>query len=133
MAGYGEINYKDGKQFSKDYQPKNRRKSTKFLTELLTKNLKVKKEIEIEGTDVVTGAKVRIKVPMPTKDVIVQALIRKAAKGDVIAIKEIFDRTEGRVAQGIELANNEGGNLFETMTDEQIEAKIKQLEKAIAK
>lgn len=97
----------DGVPFSKENQPKNRRKSTKFLTDLLTKNLKTKKDIEIEGIDIETGRKTKIKVPMPTRDVIVQALLRQAAKGNMIAIKEVFDRVEGKAPQPI--TGEEGG------------------------
>lgn len=107
MGGFKNIRPDEGIKFSKENQPVNRRKSTKFLTDLLTKNLKVKKDIEIEGIDTVTGLKVRIKVAMPTKDVIVQALLRQAAKGNMIAIKEVFDRTEGKAPQP--LTGEDGG------------------------
>lgn len=111
-GGNKNINHSDGKAFSKENQPANRgRKSTKFLTDLLTKNLKVKKEITIEGIDTVTGKPVKVKIPMPTKEVIVQALIRQAAKGNLIAIREIFDRTEGKVAQALEHTGKDGKDL----------------------
>lgn len=107
-GGNKNITGADGKLYSNEYQPKNRRKSTKFLTELLTKNLKVKKEITIDGIDTTTGLPTKIKIPMPTKDVIVQALLRQAAKGNMIAIKEVFDRTEGKSIQGLELTGKDG-------------------------
>jgi hypothetical protein len=50
-------------------------------------------------------------------------LIAKAAKGDVPAIKEIFDRTEGKAKQSISLGNHEGES-FKTeqkLTKEQID------------
>lgn len=107
-GGKNNISGTDGNNFSSTNQPKNRRKSTKFLTDLLTRNLKKKREIEIEGIDILTGQKVKVKVPMPTKDVIVQALLRQAAKGNIIAIKEIWDRLEGRSVQSIELSGKDG-------------------------
>lgn len=111
-GGHKNIKHSDGKDFSKENQPANRgRKSTKFLTDLLTKNLKVKKEITIDGIDVVTGKPVKVKIAMPTKEIIVQALVRQAAKGNMIAIKEIFDRTEGRVAQALEHSGKDGKDL----------------------
>jgi len=44
---------------------------------------------------------------MPTREVIVQALLRQAAKGNMIAIKEVFDRIEGKAPQP--LVGGEGG------------------------
>lgn len=97
----------EGKKFSSTYQPTNRRKSVKFLTELLTKELKGKKRtIEIEGIDVTTGKKTRIRVDMPTKQNIVQALLRQAARGNMVAIKEVFDRMEGKPEQPIDFLGN---------------------------
>ena len=40
---------------------------------------------------------------MSTRDVIIQALLRQAAKGNMIAIREIFDRLEGKTLQLIDL------------------------------
>jgi len=110
-GGKSNISGSDGVQFSANNQPKNRRKSTKFLTELLTRNLKKKRDITIEGIDIVTGEKTKIKVQMPTKQVIVQALLRQAAGGNTIAIKEVFDRTEGKVIQGIKAELNANVNI----------------------
>jgi hypothetical protein len=102
-GGKGNIKGYEGNTFSKDNQPTNRRKSTKFLTDLLTKELDGKKEILIEGIDPDTGQPRKIKVPMPTKETIVQALLRKAGKGDMLAIKEVFDRIEGKAPQALDL------------------------------
>lgn len=95
-GGKGNITPADGRQFSKDYQPKNRRTSTKILSDLLLKNLESKKEVVMTGVDVETGEKRRFKVVSPTKDMIILALLQKAAKGDVSALREIFDRVEGK-------------------------------------
>lgn len=47
----------------------------------------------------------------PTKrlNMIAERLAEKAAEGDTQAIKEIFDRTEGKAAQAIELSGQGGG------------------------
>jgi len=97
---------KDGKPFTKDNQPVNRgRKSTKFLTDLLTKELKVKKDVTIKGIDTETGKEVTIRVPMPNREVLIQALLRQAAKGNINAIREVFDRVEGKPNQAIDLTS----------------------------
>ena len=85
-----------GKKFSSDYQPKNRKQSTKFLTDLIIKNLSKKKEIVLTGIDCETGEKRKFKVANPTKDILVMALLRKAAAGDIQAIREVLDRVEGK-------------------------------------
>ena len=107
-GGKGQITGAEGNTFSSTNQPKNRRKSTKFLTQLLIKGLNGKKEIVISGFDVETGKPATIRVPMPTRENIIQALLRKAAKGDVTAVKEIFDRVEGRTKQPVELTGKDG-------------------------
>jgi hypothetical protein len=130
-GGNKNITAADGKPFSATNQPKNRRKSTKFLTDLLTKELKGKTEIIIAGFDPETGKPAKIKVPMPTRQNIVQALLRQASKGNIHAIREVFDRVEGKVSQSMELTGAGGKDLFENMTDEELKAKMAQLEKAI--
>ncbi len=104
-GGKNNIRFEDGKPFSSTNQPTNRRKSTKLLTDLLTKELKHKKEIELEGIDTTTGQKTRIKIPMPTKEVLIQALLRQAAKGNIKAIREVFDRVEGKAQQAIDVTS----------------------------
>jgi hypothetical protein len=55
-GGTGNIRPSDNPHpFTSENQPKNRRKSTKFLTDLLIKEFKNKEEIEVEGINVVTG------------------------------------------------------------------------------
>lgn len=95
-GGKSNIGPGDGKVFTPSYQPKNRRKSVKFLSELLVKDLNRKKEVLITGIDVVTGKEATIKVIKPSKECIVIALLKEAAKGNVTAIREIFDRIEGK-------------------------------------
>lgn len=95
-GGKGNIKPADGRQFSSEYQPKNRRTSTKLLTDQLIKNLESKKEVIVWGTDLETGEKRRFKMVSPTKDMLILALLQKAAKGDVSALREVFDRVEGK-------------------------------------
>lgn len=103
-GGKNNITGQDGIKFSSDHQPKNRRKSTKLLTDLLTKELKGKEEIIIEGINPETGLLAKVIISSPTKNQIVRALLKKAAKGNVYAIKEIFDRIEGKTKQEIGLS-----------------------------
>lgn len=94
----------EGKRFSSDYQPKNRRQSTKILTDLLTKRLNKKTEIIIEGIDVETGEKRKFRLENPNKETIIMVLLREAAKGEGWAVKEIFNRLEGLPALTGEIA-----------------------------
>jgi hypothetical protein len=89
-------NLENGKKFSATYQPKNRRQSTKFLTDLLTKKLNKKNEIIVEGIDVETGEKRKFRLSNPNKEVLIMVLLREAAKGNVHAINTVFDRIEGK-------------------------------------
>mgnify|MGYP001019269142 CR=1 FL=1 len=95
-GGRNNIKPQDGKQFSSTYQPKQYRTSAKFLTELIIKNLDKKKEIILTGIDIETGEKRKFRVENPTKDILVMALLRKAANGDIQAIREVLDRVEGK-------------------------------------
>lgn len=95
-GGNKNIKPSDGKQFSKDYQPKRYRQSTKFLTEAIIKGLGKKRDVIIEGICVETGVKRKIRITNPTQDIIINALLRKAASGDISAVREILDRTEGK-------------------------------------
>jgi hypothetical protein len=95
----GNINPHGGKKFSKEYQPERRRVSTKFMTDLLVKELKGERNIEIKGIDPETGLEKTVRVPMPTKQTIIQALLRAAASGNTKAIEIVLDRTEGKVPQ----------------------------------
>lgn len=93
----GDPNIKNkGKKFSSEYQPQNRRTSTKFLTDILIKNLEGNKEVIMEGFDCITNEKRKFRVAFPTQEIIMMALARKAAAGDIVAIREILDRVEGK-------------------------------------
>lgn len=104
-------NLKPFKEGEDKRRANNGRKPTKFLTQLLIKELKGKKEIEIEGYEINTGAKTKIKVPLPTKQTIIQALLRQAAKGNVNAIKEVLDRVEGKTLQPVGLQDKDGNDI----------------------
>jgi hypothetical protein len=105
----------------------NGRKPVKFLTALLTKELAGKKEIQIEGFDIETGKKTKIRIPVPTKETIVQALLRQGAKGNMIAIKEIFYRMEGNMPMPI--TGEDGERLFDSpiLSDNQFELLLNKL------
>lgn len=112
MAGDGTGGYKNigahmGNTFSAINQPKTKggRPKTKLLTDLLTKELKVKKDITIKGIDTETGKETTIRVPMPNREVLIQALLRQAAKGNINAIREVFDRVEGKPNQAVDLTS----------------------------
>lgn len=102
--GRGKMDlHKYGKKFSSEYQPENYRKPDpfKFLTNMLVGELNSEREITVEGIDPKTGKLTQVRVAQPTKEVIVNTLLRLGAKGSVKAIEMIFDRVEGKVTQGI--------------------------------
>lgn len=116
-GGYNNINGSDGKLYSKDYQPVNRRKSTKFLTELLTKQLKSKKEqdIIIEGIDIVTNRPAKVRVSVVTKEAVIQAWLKQCSKGNMLAIRELLDRVEGKIPQP--LVGKDGSSIDLSVTN----------------
>jgi hypothetical protein len=111
-GGTGNIRPSDNPHpFTSENQPKNRRKSTKFLTDLLTKELKGKKrQIEVEGENE-EGEMVKVKITMPTRETIVHALLKQASKGNIHAIKEVFDRVEGKTLQPVGLQDKDGNDI----------------------
>lgn len=61
---------------------------------------------------------------------VLDSLIKKAAKGDISAIKEVFDRVEGKAKQSIDLGNKEGETFehnfnFHQLTKEQKDEIVK--------
>jgi hypothetical protein len=54
----------------------------------------------------------------PTRQLnnIADALVRKAAEGDVGAIKEVFDRVEGKAIQATEISGPDGSALTHNLT-----------------
>jgi hypothetical protein len=86
----------------------NGRKPVKFLTNLLLKELKGPAEIIVEGVDVETGKPVKCRVSTVNKKEIVLALLKEAKRGNVLAIREVLDRVEGKTPQAVNLTDNEG-------------------------
>ena len=104
MAKRGEHLQRVGKKFSPEYQPKNRRVSTKPLTDLLLHELNAKKEIRITALDPLTRKPITVIIPATNKEVITKALLVKAAKGDTKAIEIVYDRTEGKVPMPLQMS-----------------------------
>jgi len=92
------------KKFSAEYQPENRRTSTKPLTDLLLHELNEEKEIRINALDPLTRKPVTVIIPATNKVIITKALLLKAAKGDTKAIEIIYDRTEGKVPMPLQMS-----------------------------
>jgi len=78
-GGRGKINGSDGKQFSKDYQPKNRR-----------------------GVSLVTKLKTLLNEDPETATNIMKKLLEKAEQGDLKAVEIVMDRIDGKVVQPTE-------------------------------
>jgi len=76
------------------HNPNGRPKGTRNLSTLLRKYLKQK----IDLTDPITHAQVKRSLG----DVVILKLVANAIKGDMRAIQEILDRTEGKATQPIE-------------------------------
>jgi len=55
-------------------------------------------------------------------ELIAEAQVRDAVRGNVQAAREIADRTEGRARQAIEFEDKTLANAFERMTTEELEA-----------
>lgn len=86
-----------GTRFSSTHQPPRYRQGTKWLTDMLINDLHSDKVVKISGRDIITGKETVIEVNAPTKDVLVNTLLRLAAGGNMKALEMIFDRIEGRV------------------------------------
>lgn len=112
MGGFNNITPEESKptQFSSTNQPlvRGNRGSAKVLTNLLLKTMSRKRSITTSGIDTATGKVVKVKIEVPTKEVLIAALLREAGKGNVVAIKEVFDRIEGRTKQPLELSGRDG-------------------------
>lgn len=103
----GRASIKDaGVKFSAENQPANRgrKKGSKNRSTVLKKWLSVKREIDAKRNP--KGEKVTGTV----EDEIMLALIGKALKGDVAAIKEIQDSMYGKQTQGLKFDFSEVGD-----------------------
>lgn len=105
-------NYKHIKDKGFNVNPQNINKDGRprdILTRLLRQKLEDEKDkIRVTGVRVDqdekgkwinTGEKVTIEINIPTREVIITALLYKAGKGDLKAAEIIFDRMEGKPKQ----------------------------------
>lgn len=93
---------KDGKKFSSEYQPENRGRpeGSKSRSTILKKWLTA----ELDIVNPITKDKQRGTV----EDEVMLALVTKARRGDVPAIKEILDTMYGKLTDKTELAGKDG-------------------------
>lgn len=94
-------------EFSESYQPADEaRRLGRNKRKVMTSALMLALEREVAGSD-----------GKPTKriTVIAEKLAAKAAEGDMIAIKEVFDRTEGKATQAIEASGPDGAPVAVTL------------------
>lgn len=138
MAGYKKIDKEAGAktQFSSENQPENR-KSPSTISGFL------KEEIESDGYMIVedaeiydpetkkpTGEKVTVRIKLVTGKAVARRLLAVANKGNVVAIKEVMDRTEGKVPDKTQFSNAPGEALkFQNVTDAELDAALAILEK----
>lgn len=99
-------------QFSTTYQPANETKSEAVAAsnrkrKVMTDALMIALQREVDKGD-----------GQPTKriNMIAEKLAEKAAEGDIQAIKEVFDRTEGKAMQAIEASGPDGAPLLSGIT-----------------
>ena len=116
-GGYGNIKAGDGNTFSSENQPENR-KTKNTISGFL------KEEIESDGYMIVedaeiydpetkkpTGEKVTVRIKLVTGKAVARRLLAVANKGNVVAIKEVMDRTEGKVPDKTQFSNAPGESL----------------------
>lgn len=90
--------FEKGQTGNPNGRPKGRRNLSTILQEMLDEDIEV---TEKDGT----------KTKKKFADVIVRKLLRKANDGDLRAITEIFDRTEGKSKQTIQLGAEDSNTL----------------------
>lgn len=112
-GGKNNIKPSDGKQFSKDYQPENRRK--KSLVTMIKKQLFDENEyLSIKGADELdeqgqpTGRKVNVRVSLTKAEHLVLHYLKRAKKSDII-LKDAIDRIDGKAVQKNEVTGENGG------------------------
>lgn len=136
--GKGKIEQKDREktQFSETRQPENR-KGPNTISGFL------KEEIESDGYMIVedaevfdpitkkpTGEKVTVRIKLVTGKAVARRLLAVANKGNVVAIKEVMDRTEGKVPDKTQFSNAPGEALkFQNVTDADLDKALAILEK----
>lgn len=129
--------YKDGKQFSSDYQPeKNGRKPAvrawkDVLADMMPEEgyLQFKDVQETDADGKPTGNVFKAaRVKMATQEMIVMAAIKQALKGNMAAIDKIWERMDGKAAQPI-LGKIE--TTFSDLTDEQLIERLKMIKEVV--
>lgn len=96
--------------------PKGRPKEGCSWATIMTAALEQTQTIEKIGSD----GKVT-KITKPRKDILVEILIQEALKGNMTALEKIFDRTEGKPHQSMDVVSSVGVTM-EQLLDEQAEA-----------
>lgn len=84
--------------------PEGRPKGTKNLSTILREMLEL--EIEVDG------------VKITQKDAIIKQLIKKSTAGELNAIQEVFDRTEGKAKQEIKHEIQKGVLNIDPLSDD---------------
>jgi hypothetical protein len=95
---------KVSKKFSSEYQPKRRRTAAVKLSDILQMELEKPKEIRVYGIDPVTHKEASLIIKIPTKEILIQVLTNKAAKGDMRAMEIILDRHDGKVPMPLQMS-----------------------------
>lgn len=102
-------------RINREGRPKGQRNRTTIVREWL--------DFELTKKNPLSGEEERLSI----SDIITLSLIQKAIKGDVSAYKELMDSGFGKIA---DLVHNVNHN---DMTEEELDAKIKELEKETKK
>jgi hypothetical protein len=76
--------------------PSGRPKGSRNLSTILREMLEEEIDVNIDG----------VKLRKQFQEVIIRKLLKKANEGDIRAITEVFDRTEGKATQVIETPQN---------------------------
>ena len=112
-GGRGNIRPQDGKQFSSDRQPENR-KQPDLISALVKKELQSDGWAIFEDAEILdenqkpTGQKVQVRVKLTTAQAVARRLLANAAKGRERSIEIVLDRTEGKVPLNLNLGNKNG-------------------------
>lgn len=139
-GGRGNIRPQDGKQFSSDRQPENRRQpdliSALLKQELAGDGWAVFEDAEVVGEDnKPTGEKIRVRIKETTARAVARRLAANAAKGRERSIEIVLDRTEGKVPQDFNVGGKNGDDLqinISTLTTDEKRQMLKLLDKAKA-
>lgn len=91
--------------------PSGRPRGTKNLSTILREMLQEEIEVDVNGN----------KEKKTLSDVLVRKLIQKANSGDVRALTEIFDRTEGKAKQEIDQKTEHSGSIDITWEEPKIQ------------